>query len=139
MVASSRSIGMRFAISPCSHSRISREPALELEREMATQTLGSRVDSLEERVTRLEELPARVDALALDVSQLRDEMRMEFSAVRDEIRTGDGETRRVLRDEIRAGDARVMEQARVLHEDVVGRLMLIQEGRGSKRLRRKSR
>ena len=71
---------------------------------MATQTLATRVDSLEERVTRLEELPARVDALTLQVSQLRDEMRVEFSAVRDEIRAGDEETRRTLRDEIRAGD-----------------------------------
>jgi predicted phage gp36 major capsid-like protein len=106
---------------------------------MATQTLGSRVDSLEERVTRLEELPAGVDALTLEVSQLRDEMRVEFSAVRDEIRGGDKETRRVLRDEIRAGDARVMEQARVLHEDVVGRLALIQEGRGTRRQPRKNR
>ena len=95
---------------------------------MATQTLAARVDSLERRVTRLEELPARVDALALQVSQLRDEMRVEFSAVRSEIRAGDENTCRTLRDDIRAGDERVMEQARVLHEDVVSRLTLIQEG-----------
>ena len=123
---------------------------------MATQTLAARVDSLEQRVTHLEELPARVDALTLQVSQLRDEMRVEFSAVRseirtgdentcrtlrDEIRAGDENTCRTLRDEIRAGDARVMEQARVLHEDVVSRLALIQEGvkaRGNTRRRRKS-
>jgi len=123
---------------------------------MTTQTLAKRVDALEECVTRLEELPARVDALTLQVSQLRDEMRVEFSAVRseirtgdentcrtlrDEIRAGDENTCRTLRDEIRAGDARVMEQARVLHEDVVSRLALIQEGvkaRGNTRRRRKS-
>jgi len=122
---------------------------------MATQTLAARVDSLEQRVTRLEELPARVDALAVQVSQLRDEMRAEFSAVRTEIRAGDEntcrtlreeiqagdeETRRTLREEIRAGDARVMEQARVLHEQVISRLALIQEGvraRGNVRGRRK--
>jgi hypothetical protein len=124
-------------------------------------------------MARLEELPARVDALTLQVSQLRDEMRSGFSAVRgeiqagdqetrrtlreeiragdeetrrtlrdeiragdeetrrtlrEEIRAGDEETRRTLRDEIRAGDERVMEQARALHEDVVSRLALIQEG-----------
>jgi uncharacterized coiled-coil protein SlyX len=86
---------------------------------MAPQTLAARMDSLEARVTLLEQLPARLDALALQVSQLRDEMRSEFSAVcgdiqagdeetrrslRDEIRTGDEETRRSLRDEIRTGD-----------------------------------
>ena len=122
---------------------------------MATQPLAARVDSLEPRVTCLEELPARVDALAVQVSQLRDEMRAEFSAVRTEIRAGDEntcrtlreeiqagdeETRRTLRDEIRAGGARVMEQARVLHEEVISRLALIQEGvkaRGNVRGRRK--
>jgi outer membrane murein-binding lipoprotein Lpp len=106
---------------------------------MAPQTLAARVDSLEQRVTRLEELPARVDALTLQVSQLRDEMRSEFSAVRGEIQAGE-ETRRALREQIRAGDERVMEQARVRHEDVVSRLALIQEGvkaRGNSRGRRK--
>jgi lipoate-protein ligase A len=140
MVASSRQ--HRHAVrsqSARSHSRISRERALELEREMATQTLGSRVDSLEERVTRLEELPARVDALTLEVSQLRDEMRVEFSAVRDEIRIGDEETRRVLRDEIHTGLAEVMTHARVLHEDQKAALALVAEGfrRESKPKRRK--
>jgi hypothetical protein len=125
---------------------------------MTTQALTKRVDSLEERVTRLEELPAHVDALALQISQLRDEMRVEFSAVRgenraadeetrrslreeiragdeetrrslrEEIRAGNEETRRVLSDEIRAGDALVMDHARALHEDVISRLALIQEG-----------
>jgi predicted phage gp36 major capsid-like protein len=90
---------------------------------VTTQTLAKRVDNLEERVTRLEELPARVDALTLQVSQLRDEMRVEFSAVRDGIRAGDEETRRVLGDEIRG----VMDHARALHEDVISRLALIQE------------
>jgi hypothetical protein len=95
---------------------------------MATQTLATRVDSLEQRVSRLEELPARVDALTLQVSQLRDEMRVEFSAVRDEIRTGDEETRRVLRDDIRTGLDEVMAQARLLHEDRKATLKLLAEG-----------
>ena len=95
---------------------------------MTTQALAKRVDSLDERVTRLEELPARVDALTLQVSQLRDEMRAEFSAVRGEMRAGDEETRRVLRDEIRAGLVEVMTHARVLHEDQKAALALIAEG-----------
>jgi hypothetical protein len=59
--------------------------------------------------------------------------------LRDEIRAGDEETRQVLRDEIRAGDEetrRVLREEiaalgvhmRVLHEDVISRLALIQEG-----------
>jgi hypothetical protein len=55
-------------------------------------------------------------------------LRAECSAVRREIRAGDENTCRTLRDEIRAGDERVMEHARVLHEDVVSRPALIQEG-----------
>ena len=79
---------------------------------MAPQTLAARMDSLEARVTLLEQLPARVDALALQVSQLRDEMRSEFSAVRGEIHTGLAE---------------VMTRARLLHEDQKADLALIVE------------
>ena len=115
---------------------------------MAAQTLVTRVDALETRVTRLEELPARVDALTSQVLQLRDEMRAEFSAVRNEIRAGDENTCRTLRDEIRAGDENTCQtlrdeiragdeetrrQMRVLHEDLVGRLTLIQEGANGRR------
>lgn len=106
---------------------------------MPPQTLVRRVERLEERVTILEQLPARVDALTSQISQLREEMRAEFSAVRTENQAGDEETRRSLREEIRAGDEetrrvlreadeRILNQARVLHEDVVARLALIQEG-----------
>src|SRR4029077_18789079 len=113
---------------------------------MTTQALTKRVDSLEERVTRLEELPAHVDALGLQNLQLRDEMRMEFSAVRGENKADNDETRQTLREEIRAGDEEtrrvlsdqireVMDQARALHENVISRLALIQEGGGHRRKR----
>ena len=102
---------------------------------MTTQTLVTRVDSLEERVTRLEELPARIDGLTLQVLQLRDEMHSEFSAVRGEIRAGDEETRRILRDDIRTGLDEVMRHARVLHEDQKAALALISEGRRSRNKR----
>ncbi len=127
---------------------------------MAMQALITRVDSVEERVTRLEEFPARIDALTLQVSQLRDEMHVEFSAVRHEmhaefsavrhemhaeysavrgeIRAGDEETRRTLREEIRTGLDQVMTQARVLHEDQKAALALISEGRRSRRKRQPS-
>lgn len=108
-------------------------------------------------MTFLEQLPARVDALALQVSQLRDEMRSEFSAVRGEMHTGLAEVMTHARglheeqraalalvaqglgDEINAGDSRVMEQVRVLHEDIVARLTLIQEGGGASGPRRRKR
>jgi len=125
---------------------------------MPPETFVGRVESLESRVIVLEQLPEKLDALALQISQMRNEMRGEFSALRSEIRTGDEETRRVLRDEIRAGDEetrrilrdeiragdeetrRVLrdeiragdEESRrnalVLHEDVISRIALMQEG-----------
>jgi hypothetical protein len=86
----------------------------------------------------------------VEISQLRDEMRAEFSAVRTEIRAGDEETRRSLRDEIRAGDDEIRRQMRdmgdeikgqmlalhnelkthmlALHENAIGRIALIREG-----------
>ena len=82
---------------------------------MEPQTLESRVESLEQRVTLLEQLPARVDALTLQVSQLRDEMHAEFSAVHGDIRAGDEAVIRSLREEIRAGDEAVI---RTLREEI---------------------
>src|SRR5713101_4874042 len=82
---------------------------------MPPQTLVRRIESLESRVAVLEQLPARFDALALQISQMREEIRGEFSALRSEIRAGDEETRRVLRDEIRAGDE---ETRRVLRDEI---------------------
>ena len=110
---------------------------------MPPETFVGRVESLESRVIVLEQLPEKLDALALQISQMRDEMRGEFSALRtesragdeetrrllrDEIRAGDEETRRVLRDEIRAGDEESRRNALVLHEDVISRIALMQEG-----------
>ena len=45
-------------------------------------------------------------------------------------------TERTLREEIIAGDERILAQVRVLHEDVVSRLALIQEGQPRRRKRR---
>jgi hypothetical protein len=95
---------------------------------MPPQTLERRVERLEQRVTILEQLPARGEALAVQISQLRDEMHVEFSAVRNEIGAGDERVIGTLREEIRAGDQSVMTQARVLYEDLKASLILIQEG-----------
>ena len=103
---------------------------------MPPQTIERRVESLEQRVTVLEQLPARVDHLAVQISQLRDEMRAEFSAVRTQIGAGDERVITTLREEIGA----IMIQSRVLYEDLKASLVLIQEGLPArKRPRRRNR
>jgi len=84
-----------------------------------------------------------MDALEGQIVQLRGEMRSEFSAIREELRSVDEDIRRTLRDEIRAGDEetrRVLStQMRelfeankthmlVLHEDLVQRIATIRGG-----------
>jgi hypothetical protein len=121
------------------------------------------MDSLEARVTLLEELPARVDALASQISQLRDEMRGEFSAVRGEFRSEFSAVRgefsairaefrgelsavrsefrgkfSVVRGEIQTGLAEVMTRARLLHEDQKAALALIAEALQSRNERQRN-
>ena len=87
---------------------------------MPPQTIESRVISLERRVTQLEQLPARIDDLTSQVSQLHTKMDAEFSAVRAEVA------------EQGAASAARHEalgiQMRVLHEDVISRFALLQDG-----------
>ena len=80
-------------------------------------------------MTSLGELPGRMDRMESQLLQLRTEMRDEFSAVRTEIRSGDEETRRELRQEIRSGNEETRHYMRVLFEDYVGRLRVIDEGK----------
>jgi len=111
---------------------------------VAHESLERRVDMLEQRVELLEQLPERVTAIELQIVQLRQEMRAEFSAtraeardgneqtrlgLRDEIRAGDEETRRTLRDEIRAGDEETRRFMRVLHENVIARIGALGDSR----------
>jgi predicted phage gp36 major capsid-like protein len=80
----------------------------------------------------LNDLADRVTSLEVQIVQLGDEMRAEFSAtraeLRKEMRDGDDETRRTLREEIRAGDEETRTLMRVLHEDLVAGIALIQRG-----------
>ena len=75
--------------------------------------IARRVEILESQMDALSQLPARMSAVQGAVVALRADMSAEFAAVRDEIRAGDEETRR---------------QMRVLHEDVIARIALLQEG-----------
>ena len=106
-------------------------------------TLTNRMEIVEQEMAGLEVLPERMTALELQVLQLREEMRAEFSVTRGEMRSGDEEIQRSLREEIRAGDEETRNQLRagigalgthmrVLHEDVISRLALLQEGQNGR-------
>ena len=72
----------------------------------------------------LETLAGRMTRVELQLVQLRDEMRAEFSAIRG----GAGVTLSSLRQEISARDEETRRYMRMLHEDVIARLAIIQEG-----------
>lgn len=120
--------------------------------------LVRRVEILEEHVDALRHLPAQVSAigadvvaLRVDVTELRGEVidiRRDLSELRGQvvdIRRDVSELREALSDdrgglikvgaefaairhEIRAGDEETRRQMRVLHEDVIARIALLQEG-----------
>ena len=110
-----------------------------IERRMSPQNLVSRVDRLEHRVENLESLPGQVAHLESQFLQFRDEVRGEFSAVaRTQIRSGDEGLRaemktlgEALRAETRAGDEETQRLMRILHEDVISRLAILQEQNGA--------
>ena len=115
---------------------------------MQERSIIERVDILEQNVETLESLPARVTAVELQLVQLRDEMRGEFSATRAELRaeihTGDEQTRREMhalheqalalieetRVLVRAGDEQTRGEMYALHEQT---LVLMKEGDGETR------
>jgi hypothetical protein len=95
---------------------------------MTPKTVEERVLTLETEMDGLRGLPAKVDALGLELSQFRKETRVEFSAVRAEIKAVDDGLRSQIQETCR--------QMRVLHEDVIARLALIQEGQPKRRRRK---
>ena len=82
--------------------------------------LTRRVQILEEKVESLERLPARIDAIELQILQFREAVRAAFSATRDELRQLDAKA--VSRDE---ETRRFM---RMLREHVVGLIATMGEG-----------
>jgi hypothetical protein len=82
-------------------------------------------------VEALETLPARVAAMEWQIVQLRDEMRLEFSATREDLRALRQEMLGLIdetRTLIREGDEETRRHMRVLHEDVISRIAVIGEG-----------
>ena len=82
---------------------------------MATRSLNQRVEILEQKVGDLQELPTRMAAVESQILQLREEMHVEFSAIRNGMDQRFEETRRHMQ---------------VLHEELVTRISLIREGGG---------
>ncbi len=101
---------------------------------MPEDTQTARVENIEKRLDLLEALPARMSAVELQIVHLRGEMREQFSAVRqelDDIRAVTGG----LRAEIQAGDAETRRYMRVLHEEVLSRIAMMEDGRPRRRKR----
>ena len=94
---------------------------------MPRQSVENRFERLERRVTEIEQLPARMDRLELQMVQLRAEMRDEFSAIRQAIQIGDEGGQRSLREEIRAGDEETGSRAKRLRGDEETRRALREE------------
>jgi DNA-binding protein H-NS len=85
---------------------------------MARQSIESRVEHLETRVTMLEHLPERMDRLESQILQLREENREEHSAIRREV-------------------AALGTHMRVLHEEVLGRIAALGESLPKRRNRKR--
>ena len=92
-------------------------------------------------MTRLEQLPARIDDLTLQVSQLRTEMRGEFSAVRGEMAEGVAQRSEIAEQGAAsaARDEALGIQMRMLREDVISRLALLQENQAPRPKRKPKR
>ena len=118
MVASSRDVGWHVTRNG-GVSRGARDGAKPLWKEtaMPPQTTERRLEKLEEQVTNLQQRPARIDALSLQIRQVREDLGGQISAAEQRLM---------------ASHERILAQMRVLHEDVVARLALIQEGRRTK-------
>ena len=80
------------------------------------------MSKVEDRMTHLQQLPARMDALSVQMSQLREDLGAKISAIE------------VL---LIASEGRILAQVRMLHQDVISRLALIQEGPQRPRRRRR--
>ena len=80
---------------------------------MSPPPLERRVAFLEEQVNALHELPGRVRAIEVQLIEVRREAVAMEERLRADIRSGDEETRH---------------QMRVLHEEVISRIALLQEG-----------
>ena len=94
--------------------------------------LVRRMEILEGKVEELARLPDRMAALELQIVQFRAEVRAEFSATREELRQEFRQEIRQLRGEMVEGDEETRRFMRVLHEEVLSRIVLLAEGRSAR-------
>jgi hypothetical protein len=118
---------------------------------MPARSLAERVEILEQKVGDLQTLPARVEALESHILQLRSEMHDGFSAILMRL---DGHDQRFDQidqrfvsvdqrfvsvdqrfDQIDVRFEETHRFMRVLHEEIISRLSLIEEGRGRRKRR----
>ncbi len=100
--------------------------------------LTRRVQILEEKVERLEQLPARIDSIELQILQFREEVRVEFSEMHElhaQFMARIALTEQALLHEMgqldeRAAsrDAETRRLMRVLYEDLIDRITTLGEG-----------
>ena len=91
--------------------------------------LKGRVEILEQEVSVLQLLPDRVAAAESQIVQLRVEMRDGFSAIVERLGRHDQKF-----DALEGADGETRRYVRVLHEEVLTRLALLQEGQGRRNL-----
>jgi hypothetical protein len=110
--------------------------------ELSTQLWQFRVEVREEfSAVRAEIADLRAE-LRAEVGSLRGEgknLRTEFDAFRVEVAERFDTLASTLRAEIRSGDEETRHQMRALHEDLVGRIALLQEGLRPRNRRRQGR
>jgi len=106
---------------------------------LSDKTIDERVETLEKEMDSLRELPAQVSDLGTTVSgvesqilQLRTDMSDGFSATLQIIESSSKATQTMFDETqkiVREGDEETRRQMRVLHEDLVKRIVLLGEAR----------
>ena len=92
---------------------------------MHVQTLANRMGILERKVEGLEQFPERVASLELQISRFRREVHVEFSTVRGEMKEFHGIAMNRIHER--------QTEMRVLHEEVISRIALLNEGGNRRR------
>jgi hypothetical protein len=95
---------------------------------MPERSLTERVEFLEQSVGELHGLPERMAAAELQILRLRDEMRVEFSAIQGRFGAIDQRFDDLER-RVQEGDEETRRFMRLLHEEVLSRISLLQESR----------
>lgn len=89
---------------------------------MESKSFEERLTLLEDDMRELRRLSDGVATLESNILHFRADVRVEFSAVREQTRHEIQRTIDMLRSEIRAGDAETRRYMRVLHEEVLTRI-----------------